>query len=276
MRGFVVPNEKNADYWAFARFLLNEKTFLEWLLLGPDRNVQLHLLVPTQWGFLLNGARRERIATVINHNADKLDVLRKQQEHLSVCAKCSAQLEDHPSKPYQLVLRVASGQSISPADVWNYDFFFSFFCYNCQTVKTCALMLSSDTIYAALAKCIFQYGFCEAFAPNVRELSLLDAYLERFILLNHFEETILETTMFISQYCYHCGKQKKKLRTCSVCGIIRFCKRGDCYKKSSKDNYHQNHLCLALRERSLFHVDEALFVSRDGKILEANLYQKIT
>jgi len=276
MRGFVVSKNGDLGYWDCARLLLDETnphTFLEWLLLGPDLNVNLHLLIPTQWGFLLNQARRDKISSIINHNQDKCQVLQKQQDHISSCVRCAKKLEDHPSKPYQMVLRIASGQSIG--DVWNYDFLFSFFCYECQTVKTCALLLSSDAIYTALSKCIFQYGFSEAFAPNVRDLSLLDAYLERFILLNHFEESILETTMFISQYCYHCGQRKKKLRACNACGIVRFCKKGECFAKSHKDGYHQNHLCLALREKSLFHVDKALFISRKGQLGEVNLYKKI-
>jgi hypothetical protein len=276
MRGFAVSKEKNLEYWECARFLLDEKnphTFLEWLLLGPDRNVKLHLLIPTQWGFLLNPSRREKINTVINQHVEKSLVLQKQQEHILSCARCMKKLEEHPSKPFQVVLRIASGQSVG--DIWNYDFFFCFLCYDCQTVKTCSLLLSSDAIYPVLSRCISKFGFSEAFAPNMKETGLLDAYLERFILLNQFQEIILESTMYISQYCYHCGQHKRRLRTCEQCGIIRFCTKGDCYEKATKGNYHQDHLCKALRERSLFHVDEALFISERGELVEANLYKKI-
>jgi hypothetical protein len=278
MRGFAVPSESERlpYYWDSARILLDEinpHTFLEWLLLGPDRNVRLHLLIPTQWGFLLNETRMQKINTVISQHGDKLAVLKKQQDHLLCCVKCLKSLEEHQSKPYQVVIRIASGQSVG--DVWNYDFFFGFFCFDCQTVKTCALFLSSEAIYGMLSQCISRYAFSEAFAPVNKKHYLMDAYLERFILLNQFEEQILEDTMHVSKYCYHCGEQKRRIQPCELCGIIRFCTKGTCREKAFKGNYHQDHLCKALRERSLFHVDEALFISEAGELQEARRFVRI-
>lgn len=266
MRGFSVPPHLPSIYWECARVLLSESnphTFLEWLLLGPDNPVTLHLLIPTQLGMCINDARNQAVNTLIEQqHSDKSEVLKKQQSCLLRCVKCLAEIPAHPDRFYQVVLRVANGQS-------HYDFFFCFFCSNCQTVKTCALFKSSEAIYEAFSACVEKYAFCKPLNMNA---SLMDAYLERFITLNAYTSNILEQCMHVSRYCYHCGKQVKKLKACSVCGVVRFCKRGECLKKATL-NGHQQHVCRALCEMRLFHVEDALFV--DTEVLPCNRYQWI-
>lgn len=273
MRGFAVP-QRPPEYWECARVLLNEtnpNTFLEWLLLGPDRNVKLHLLIPTQFGVALSETRHAAARAAAPPEVS--DVLAKQQECQSKCAKCQVHLATHPTRLYQVVLRIASGQGMR--DVWNYDFFMCFLCADCQTVRTCSLFKTSEAICESLSACIAKYGFAEAFTREAAGEDLMDAYLERFILLNQHTRAILEATMHVSRYCYHCGKQVKRIKWCAVCKCVRFCKRGECLAKATRDG-HQRHLCIALYEMHLFHVEEALFVDLTGeKVLPCNRYRRL-
>jgi hypothetical protein len=103
----------------------------------------------------------------------------------------------------------------------------------------------------------------------------MDAYLERFILLNEFTPEVLEATMHVSRYCYHCGKQVKQIKWCVVCRSVRFCKRGECFAKATL-NGHVQHVCVALRERHLFHVEDAWYVDETGeRVLLCNRYRRI-
>jgi hypothetical protein len=273
MRGFAVPQRPD-DYWECARIVMNNSsasTFLEWLLLGPDRNIQLHLLIPTQFGILLNKRRGERIVSIVKEHADKASILIRQQDCMTRCAKCDAPLEQHEDKPFQMVLRLATGQALD--DVWSYDFLLCFFCADCQTVKTCTLFKTSDLIYAPLSACIAKYGFADAFRPPRSRNDLMDAYLERFILLNQHTPNILKEALHVDQYCYHCGKQVKRLKACPQCSLVYFCTRGDCLEKATA-NHHQQHLCIALRERHLFHIEDALYIN-DQEVLPCKRYAKI-
>lgn len=283
MRGAALP-ERPHGYWEYARALsgeTNPHTFLEWLLLGPDRNVKLHLLIPTQFGIALSEARRKTIESVIALHPEKERVLQKQQACLAMCAKCQAPLAEHPDRLRQVVLRVASGQAMN--DVWNYDFMLCFLCAECQTVKTCTLFKTSDAIYEALSACVARYGFAEAFVlcdpprpPGGGDRKLMDSYLERFILLNQFAPRILEATMHVSRHCHHCGKQVKRIKWCQVCRSVRFCKRGQCLAKAAR-NGHEQHLCVALRERHLFHVEDAWYVDTTGEhVLVCNRYRRLS
>jgi hypothetical protein len=286
MRGFVVP-KKPDDYWECARIVLNgefthttsqEATiiFLEWLLLGPDRSVQLHLLVPTQFGILLNKKRAERVVSVAKENPDKASILLQQHDCMVRCVKCNKELKQHEDKPYQVVIRMATGQTLDDSNVWNYDFLLCFFCFDCQTTKTCALLKTSEVMYESLSECIAKYGFSQEFTHTS---DLMDVYLERFILLNQYTPEILRESMQTHKYCYHCGKQVKKIRPCAKCDMVSFCVRGDCLEKATSNN-HEQHLCVALRERHLFHVEEALYVYSNeliGKkeVLPCKRYAKI-
>lgn len=278
MRGFAVPNRPD-DYWECARIVsqgsgtVERNTFLEWILLGPDRNVQLHLLVPTQFGIMVNNARTQEILGVVKKHPDKATVLIKQHDCTVQCVKCGVELKQNEDKPRQVVLRIASGQALH--DEWNYDFLLCFFCFDCQTVKTCTLLKTNDTIFNALNACIGRYGFADALPPPTVRLDLMDSYLERFVLLNLHSATLLEEIMQLSKSCYHCGAQVRKLNACEYCGIIYFCKRGECLQKATNNN-HQEHLCLALREKHLFHVEESLYVTATGEeVLPCNRYFKI-
>lgn len=275
MRGFHVPSQSD-DYWECARIVQEKSdsnTFLEWLLLGPDRNVKLHLLLPTQFGIFLNKQRTERVATIVKQNPGKSSILLKQHDCASHCVKCNTKLKEDENKPYQVVLRIASGQSLD--ETWNYDFLFCFFCFTCQTTKTCALLKTSDVIFEALSVCISRYGFVHAFDSPEKQYDLMDAYLERFILLNQYVRSILEESMHTSKYCHHCGKQPKRLKPCAECGIVFFCSRGDCLQKATANN-HQLHLCMALKEKHLFHVECALYVDATGeRVVECSRYARI-
>jgi hypothetical protein len=280
MRGFQVPT-KPEDYWECARIVMGTErevssNLLEWLLLGPDRNVQLHLLIPTQFGILLNEMRAKKIVSVIKEHPDKSSILLRQQECIMHCCKCQKSLEQMEDKPYQVVIRIASGETLVDESVWNYDFLLCFLCFDCQTAKTCALLKTSEVVYESLAECFLKYGFSEPFSSE----NLMDAYLERFILLNQQTPLILEEVMQVSRYCHHCGKQTKRLVECVLCKIVYFCSRGDCLKKAHA-NHHEKHLCLALREQNLFHIESALYVNLIGvgeeskRILLCNRYAKI-
>lgn len=272
MRGFVVPPRPD-DYWECARIVIGScdrsavATFLEWLLLGPDRNVQLHLLIPTQFGILLNKKRGEHIIEIIKKHPDKASILIKQQECMMCCVKCNSDLNQNEEKPYQVVLRIASGQTLEESQIWNYDFLLCFFCFDCQTVKTCALFKTTDFIYDTLSKNVskvFETPFGGA------EKDLMDLYLERFILLNSYTPLLIE-----EKICHHCGQQTKRLKACEACKMIYFCAKGNCLEKATA-NDHQRHLCVALRERHLFHVEDALYVTGSGdKVLECKRYAKI-
>lgn len=271
MRGFAVPNKPDA-YWECARIVMGAAdTFLEWLLLGPDRNVQLHLLIPTQFGILLNKQREERILSIVKEHANKAPVLLRQQECMTRCVQCNIPLEQHQDKPYQVVIRIATGQALD--DVWSYDFFLCFFCFDCQTVKTCSLFKTSDLIYGPLSECIAKYGFADAFPPPRARHDLMDSYLERFILLNQHTPSLLEEVLRLSCYCFHCGQQVKRLKPCAQCALVYFCTKGDCLQKATA-NHHQQHLCVALRERHLFHVEDAMYISGE-EVLPCRRYAKI-
>lgn len=272
----MVPTRPD-DYWECARILCqdtnNRNTFLEWILLGPDRNVCLHLLIPTQFGILMNSVRTKRILDMIKQHPGKVSVLIKQHECINQCVKCGVALEEDGNRPRQVVLRIASGQALH--DEWNYDFLLCFFCFDCQTVKTCALLKTSETMVSSLNACIARYGFAEGFAPIAIRDNLMYSYLDRFLLLNYHMMSILEECMYISKYCYHCGKQVKRLKVCEDCGVVYFCKRGDCQQKAT-NNHHQHHLCPALREKHIFHVEDAFYVTTTGEeVLPCKSYVKI-
>lgn len=276
MRGFQVP-ARPEDYWECARIMSqgdhNTSTFLEWILLGPDRNVQLHLLIPTQFGIYLNSARSKKILSVISNHPDKAGILIRQHDCINQCVKCNNILQEDENKPRQVVLRVASGQTLH--DEWNYDFLMCFFCFDCQTTKTCNLIKTSDAMFDSFNVAVARYGFADAFAPLTKRHDLMDSYLERFVLLNEYTPSLLEESMHLSKYCYHCGAQVKKLKACEACCIMYYCKKGSCIQKAM-DNHHQNHECLALREKHLFHVEDALYVTPTGEdLLSCKRYVRI-
>lgn len=287
MRGFILPSLPGAVDWQHASKHMSEPNghkFLEALLMGASRQVFAHLIVPTCFSVMMDAHRHERMTNVIQKDA----ILRRQDDVTTSCAACLEPIAVHETsihQRYQVAIRILGALD---SGAWTYDVALAILCRRCQTSVWRNSLLVSEDDYIAIAHAITQYAFSESidveqfmdderYGSQVTSMALLDSYLFRLERLNtrHTKE-FLEAIQRDAQeeedamVCSHCKRAHHKLIVpCKVCMCVWFCDRPStdtrmgvgltCLELS---NIYHGPFCREIRERGVFHVEQAWYVDR--------------
>jgi hypothetical protein len=242
--------------WSCGQTMLAERNphiYLQYLLMGPDADIECNLVVPTQWGLLYTPQRTTTFRQLWEQHlppfgAAEMEVLEKQEQCLASCAVCALALPYDSRLPYQMALRLV-------ADKDSYDVLLGMLCRKCETTAWYKLLRTTLDIYPALCLVLAKLAFAEPVSGQ---------YLERIDRLNDQIPTVLATTQGLR--CVHCGALRKSeaLKGCpGGCPSVSFC--GDAHCIEMADCYHRYGICTALKEYHLFHSLEATIVDITGQ-----------
>ena len=292
MKGLVVPSNKTSHWWntkleTLVDENINGNVFFENLFFDEGEQVHLHMLIPTQFGIMLNKKRNEMVYKAVKKfmvkNKHLNDITVKslmlfQESFMISCVICRGVCYIDTSKPYQMCLRVIGGYKTPNSGVWHFDYVFQVFCRSCQSQPWHALLVFDPNYsYNAFVNALQFLNVHKQFRP---EDVIGPAFLKRFIFINQVIPTftkLLHQDVVIT--CHHCGKHENTIEPCKGCKSIYFCVDGTSKDKRLVDTelehktcaevsdiYHKQYLCLELQKERLFHVTCALYVLPSGKV----------
>jgi hypothetical protein len=280
MRGYNVSILSKPDTW-WAQFLetsysLNNNIFLERLFFGGEESVLLHLLVPTQFGMLINKQRNNLIYRAIKKFVKLLAITEKEkdviisillaQESIMVgCAFCGLICKKDETKCYQVVARFIISKIKS---TYEHLILLNIICRKCQTTSWHSLLKIDNSVYGMLCDQLDNLQLKNEIGNGV---VLGPEFIKRFSVLNCFVPEIISKC--IDKVCYHCGKHQNTIKLCKKCKCVWFCSNGESgdkrfgyEKKTCRELsflYHDNWLCEKLSSEYLFRILESIYVMSD-------------
>lgn len=292
MKGLVVPSNKTSLWWntkleTLVDDTINGNVFFENLFFDQEEEqVHLHLLIPTQFGIMLNKKRNEMIYKAVKKfmikNKHLNDITVKslmlfQESFMISCVICRGVCYVDTTKPYQMCLRVIGGFK-TPPGTWRFEYVFQVFCRSCQSQPWHALMLfDANHGYDAFINALQFLNVHRKFRSDdvigpafLKRIAFLNQVIPAFIKLLHRDVAVT---------CQHCGKHENTVEPCKGCQSIFFCVDGKHKDKRLVDTelenkpcceiaeiYHKHWLCLQLQKEQLFHLSSVLYVLPDGKV----------
>lgn len=296
----TLPTRELVD-WKHARSLMKPEIpchqFLEGLVMGSQRRVFTHLILPTCMSVMIDADRNVEFALKIAREKVYSDVLIHQHNITVSCIVCGCPLVTHSQKPYQMAIRII-GATDKKENKWTYDFLLALFCHVCNTRPWRSLLLVKESIYVELSVAISEHGFNHTLDVGqfmdfekygyedtfyVTSMALLDSYLTRFICINKKTTMILQqlqTNEYDLPVCYHCKRATHSLVQCDDCKVVSFCNDVSPDKRLGRDRtclelgriYHKP-ACEEIRKGYIFDVENSYFVNRKKRnfTLEVNV-----
>jgi hypothetical protein len=300
MRGLILPSEPDSIGWHHAAKHIssesNSHEFLEALLMGRDRKVYAHLIVPTCFSIMMDDKRHATMDALIqNMSAFELCVLMRQEDVMTSCAACMepiAVLDQAVYRRYQLAIRiigaVATAGEDADAVAWTYDVALGILCRSCQTSVWRNLLLVSESDYASIAQAIRDFAFTESinidqfmdaemYGPDqhtITSMGLLDSYIMRLERLNlRHHEAFLQAVQCDADdamICAHCARAHHvHVIPCRKCKATWFCNRispdtrlGYGMTCVALAKVYHGPACREIRKRKIFHLHQAWYVDR--------------
>ncbi len=240
--------------------------------MGDDSVIEVHLIVPTQFG-LRHTATRDAFKHALITGKTKDTALFYQQTCLNTCALCSTPLRHNPL-PFQMALRLVAAEE---EESFRYDIQMCMLCRKCQTSKPSSLVIVTERLHQGFENILAKYAFAERLNT---EQPLLQQCLERIQILN---ENCAAVMHYLLPECAHCGSVINPRLRCPNCDAVSFC-ASTCMQEASyyHDVPHTDHIlleadefhaCPALSNGDLFHTGLTYYVTRDGTT-ERCLYQE--
>jgi hypothetical protein len=294
MKGFNLPLDKSSAWWSNKCKYIKEKNghlFLEKLFFDDELGdmVNLHMLIPTQWGLHINKKRNETAFNTVKHfikknrgkfNEDEVySVMLLQESFMISCIICNTPCKRDSVKPYQVVVRLMGG--FKNGSSWCYELLFHVLCRKCQSEPWHALLLITndhcDKIQVLMDQVILgdQLDGNDLVGPE---------YLKRFAEMNEKYIDILCSISVDNSVCgcYHCKRHGKNnpnlVEICPKCRCVYFCCDGTSGDKRIRGTYLEEKTCMELSHiyhdpmcrqlvaKYLFHVLDAFYVLHTGMI----------
>jgi hypothetical protein len=283
MKGLKPPTEKKDMNWWNEMHectkTLNDSLYLEKLFYN-SQDVILHLVIPTQFGILLNQKRNDTVYKQIKKFTKKLPyefnhelvytVFLVQETIMLSCCFCRNLSRKDEKKPYQVVIRfivaLVNNELLHTT-------LFNIICRKCQTSPWHALYLIDHSMCPFISEKLDELQLSNELDPKK---IIGPEYLKRFSMLNCFIPEIL--ILFEKDKCYHCKRHDKNPKLCNKCKCVWFCTERSGDKRFNYQDetcetlsllYHDEWLCKELEAGYLFHVLDARYIDPNGQLTSA-------
>lgn len=240
----------------------NSHLFLERLLLGPEFDIRIHLIIPTLFAECVDDSWLSRV-DIPPETAD-LDVITRQYQCSLECIRCARKIEPHPSDTHQIALRIVAGTRDSDQQ-WCYDFLMGLLCKRCRTVPQTFTCQIDSSYYPQIANVIAKYVLWTPLDVSNDGYYVATQYLNAFeMAASRYSPNIVRYVLGATrlEVCEYCKLATPLVNVCQRCQCIPFC-TSPC--RATVRCAHDNGVCVLIRKGRLFDVANAFYIDLNYK-----------